>query len=131
MPIHKVTNELLIAMMKTMRHMDRDYKHTIGQHMIMITLEMLAKLRIARDIPSKRLDCIIDYLGLYDNLQVLLKDCVDDEHLGLKVIRQDDYIQIIPKLASAERQAVGWLRTLENPNDSTTYPEFADRIREE
>lgn len=131
MPIYKVTNELLIAMMKTMRSMDKDYKHTIGQRMITIILDMLAKLRIARDVPDKRLECIIDYLGLYDNLQVLFKDCVDDEHLGLKVIRQDDYIQIIPKLASAERQAAGWLRALKNPNDSTSYPEFADKISEE
>lgn len=125
MPIYKVTTELLIGVIHAMRRMDRDFKHTIGQRMVTITLDMISCLRDARDNPKDKERDLRKFIGLYDNLQVLFKICVDDENLGFKIIRCEDYTHIIPKMASVERQAVGWLRSIVPTEDSDIYPEFA------
>lgn len=116
-PLYKATERLLSQIDDLLDFLQRDRKHTLGQHMMLIVLGMLDRVSLAYDFPKKRAEQLAEYLTLYNNLATILKMC---ERKGYLIHKgKNMYVDILPTLGVAHRQAKGWLK-------DTTKPEPMD-----
>ena len=107
-PLYKATANLLYKVDDLLNFLQRDRKHTIGQHMLNIVLGMLDNVSLAYDFPEQRADQLKQYLTRYNNLSTLLELCEKKGymcHNGKSL-----YIDFIKPLGVAHRQAKGWLK---------------------
>lgn len=119
-PLYKATERLLSQIDDLLNFLQRDRKHTLGQHMMLIVLGMLDCVSLAYDFQKKRADKLAEYLTLYNNLATILKMCESKCYLVHK--GKNMYVEILPTLGIAHRQAKGWLidATKPEPMDETS-----------
>ena len=106
-PLYKATERLLWEVDDTLNYLQKDRKHTIGQHMLSIVLGMLDCISIAYDFPNQRIEQLQLYISRYNNLATLLKMCENKGYLIYK--SKNKYIDMIKPLGNAYKQAKGWL----------------------
>lgn len=106
-PLYKATEKLLWEVDDTLNYLQKDRKHTLGQHMLDIVLGMLDCISIAYDFPNRRIEQLKLYISRYNNLATILKMCENKGYLVYK--GKNKYIEMIKPLGNAYRQANGWL----------------------
>ena len=112
-PLYKATEKLLYQVDDLFDFLQRGRKHTHGQHMLQIVLEMLDCVSLAYDFPGMRAEQLKLFLTRYNNLATILKMC---EKKGYLVHRDKNlYVEMIPTLGVVHRQAVGWLKDTTKP----------------
>ena len=116
-PLFKATKRLLYDIDDLQNFLQRDKKHTHGQHMLNIVLEMLSCVSFAYDFPNERAERLKRYLTLYNNLCTILEMCEKKGYLIHK--GRNYYVELLQPLGVAHRQVKGWLA-------NTTKSESAD-----
>lgn len=108
-PLYKATERLLHDVDDVMNFLQRDRKHTLGQHMLVLVLGMLDCVSVAYDFPEQRVEQLRLYISKYNNLATILKMCENKGYLVNK--GRNKYIDMIKPLGNAYRQAKGWLNS--------------------
>ncbi len=126
-PLYKATEKLLSEVDDTLDYLQKDRKHTIGQHMLRIALEMLDCIAIAYDFPDRRIEQLQLYISRYNNLSTLLKMCENKGYLMHK--GKNRYVEMIKPLGNAYRQAKGWLNATIQAGVGTENAESAHHIK--
>ena len=115
LPIYKQTTNILDLVDNLMNNvLRRDVKHTYGQHMLSIVIDMLGCISQAYLIEEERVNHLKRYIAYLDNLSTLLNLCERKGYLVGK--KGNEYVGFIKPMASVEAQVQGWLK-------STTQPE--------
>lgn len=107
-PLYKATERLLYLIDDLLSVLQRDRRHTHGQHMLKIVLGMLDCVSLAYDFPNERAEQLKRYLSLYNNLATILKMCESKGYLMSK--GKNWYVELLQPLGVAHRQAMGWLK---------------------
>ena len=112
-PLYKATKRLLYDIDDLFDFLQRGRKHTHGQHMLNLVLEMLDCVSLAYDFPEIRAEQLKKYLCLYNNLCTILEMCEKKGYLMHK--NKNFYIELLQPLGIAHRQAKGWLKDTMQP----------------
>ena len=106
-PLYKATEKLLWEVDDTLNYLQKDRKHTLGQHMLVLVLGMLDCVSVAYDFPHRRIEQLQLYISKYNNFATILKMCENKGYLVDK--GKNRYIEMIKPLGNAYKQARGWL----------------------
>lgn len=120
-PLYKATERLLSQIDDLFDFLQKGRKHTHGQHMLHIVLGMLDCVSLAYDFPKMRAEQLQLYLTRYNNLCTILKMCEKKGYLVNK--GKNIYVEILPTLGIAHRQAKGWLKDATKPEPLETTGE--------
>ena len=116
LPIAKVAHDVLLDTLRATRGMERTCKYDIGVRMVDSVLEIEALIAEAHFNTANRVNAVMGVLKEFSKLQSLYRVACDSQALGFRVMSKEVYVKVMPKLASLQRQAVGWLRSI-SPND--------------
>lgn len=130
MPIYRKMTQVFVMISKIKMKMNKCFRYDIGQEMTKLCLEMFSVLKDMKIAPEDQYKNIRKFLCLYDSLQVLVKTGAQ-ELSEYNIISEDDYILLIPELASIERQALGWMKSIKPTSIQDESPEFVSVPNEE
>lgn len=111
-PLYKATFSLLNDADRAFSSFNRGMRHTLGQKMYDLILNMFGTLSEATDFPELRESALREYLRTFRELTTLIKFFTERGYIDPVV-----YLSMDKNIASIDRQANGWLKkTLENKN---------------
>lgn len=102
-PLYTLSYNILKNVDKIINNLSKDRKHTLGQKMLLLSLDMIKDVRMAWDYPEHRIGYLKDYLGNLTILEDLLQLCADESY-----IRQNAFLSLFYPVEKAEKQAQGW-----------------------
>jgi hypothetical protein len=106
-PLYKATETLLYDVDNLINFLQKDRKHTLGQHMLLLVLDMLDCVAVAYDFPERKVEQLKLYISKYNNLATILKMCEIKGYLMNN--NKNYYVEMIKPLGNAYKQAKGWL----------------------
>ena len=108
-PLYKITQDLLYKIDDILVFLQKDRRHTIGQHMLNSISDMISHICLAYDFPNTREEQLKLYLIEYHKLSSMLKLLQDKGYLDYR--GKNYYVGLIEPLGLAFKQAKAWLST--------------------
>ena len=105
LPIYSAVRKLVYCTDDLMHEMDKDRKHTLGQKIFNLSLELIEYVVIANNDIDNRVVTLRKFIDTYELICTLCKMCVEKNYISDK-----RYMEIIPILANIGKQSKGWLR---------------------
>jgi len=122
MPIYKITYDLLGRCARIKKTMNKLYRYDFGERLVNYSFDCLECLDDIYYDHNERIKMIKKYIATIDKIENVIKICIDSKTIGDVAINENDYIVIMPILANAKRQSIGWLYSM-LPKDKQN-PEF-------
>ncbi len=107
LPIHATASKLLALAIRMQVQMPRTVKKALGDQVKDLCIEMLTAMARANGSmkAERRVPHIVHLLEMQRTLQILLRVCLDEKHISVKL-----WAQATELLNSIGRQGGGWLK---------------------
>ena len=105
LPIYSAVRKLVYITDDVMHEMDKDRRHTLGQKMFNLSLQLLEYVVVANNNIDNRSSTLREFVDIYDLLCVLYKMCTEKKYITDKA-----YMEVIPILSNIGKQSKGWLK---------------------
>lgn len=102
-PLYTLSFTILQKVDKILNTFTKDRKHTLGQRMLTLSLDLMKDVQMAWDYPEHRIEYLKDYLGNLIILEDLLQLCAHENY-----IKPKPFLNIFDPVEKAEKQAKGW-----------------------